>query len=221
MILEHKKFFSKIECDTLIKFCLLKKLKPIATSNPFDKNAKFFFNPENNVKGLVFDVKDKIISWAIKRICKELTVDENKLEHPRFQEYETLGSYRDHYDFILVDRPYTNYHFSRGGQRLKSFIVYLNDDFKGGETIFKKQNLIIRPEIGKIVEWTNVLPKTDINSKESYDLSTLHSSSPVTVGKKYSLVLFEREHKFIGTEEEWLNRFPDQPSENENKGYST
>ena len=216
MLLEYKNFFSEIECDSIIKFCS-REMKPIASSNPFNNKAEFFFTPENNLTGMVFNVNDVKIKWAIKRLCDELNLDIEKLEHPRFQKYEIGGSYRNHYDFILIDQKYSNYHLSRGGQRLKSLIIYLNDDFEGGETVFPKKDLIIKPEIGKVVEWTNVIEKSDTQSKESYDWSTLHGSTPIISGNKFTLIIFERERKFIGTPKEWLNRFPSKPSKNENK----
>jgi len=216
MLLEHKNIFTSEECKSLIKLCS-SDIRTISASNPYSSKAEFFFTPENHLKGNVFDVKDKKIDWAINRFCDRLKVNPEHLEHPRLQEYIVGGTYRDHYDFILLDYKYTDYHLSRGGQRVRSFIFYLNDDFEGGETHFSKQNIVIKPETGKIIEWTNVIPSIDTKSKESYNWDTLHGSSPVIKGTKYIFAIFEREQKFIGTPQEWSNRFPTQPSENESK----
>lgn len=216
MLLEHKNLFTLEECKSLIELCS-SDTRPISASNPYSSKGKFFFTPENNLKGNVFDVRDKKINWVINRLCTHLKINLENLEHPRFQEYSIGGTYRNHYDFILLDYKYTNYHLSRGGQRIKSFVIYLNDDYEGGETIFPKQNIIIKPEAGKVIEWTNINPNIDTRSQESYNWSTLHGSLPVTKGIKYVFAIFEREQKFIGTSQEWLDRFPSKPSKNEDK----
>lgn len=216
MVYQHKNILSPTECKKLIKLCS-SDLRPIASSNPFDLKADFFFTPENELKGTVFEVNDERISWLIDRICSHFKINPENLEHPRFQKYKVGGTYRSHYDFILLDKEYTEYHFSRGGQRIKSYILYLNDDFEGGETIFPRKSIIVEPEVGKIIEWNNVVPGIDINSKESYDLTTSHSALPVLKGTKYIFAIFLRERSFIGTKQEWLKRFPERPSKHENK----
>ena len=57
-----------------------------------------------------------------------------------------------------------------------SAVAYLNDDYVGGELIFPRFNLTIKPEIGDLV----VFPSTFI-----YE----HSSEPIVSGNKYSIVV--------------------------------
>jgi len=52
-----------------------------------------------------------------------------------------------------------------------SFVVYLNDDYEGGEIYFKNQNIKLKPEAGSII----LFP-----SKEPYQ----HGSMPITSGNK-------------------------------------
>jgi hypothetical protein len=57
-----------------------------------------------------------------------------------------------------------------------SAVAYLNDDYVGGELIFPRFNLKIKPELGDLV----VFPSTFI-----YE----HSSEPIISGTKYSVVI--------------------------------
>jgi hypothetical protein len=57
-----------------------------------------------------------------------------------------------------------------------SAVAYLNDDYSGGELIFPRFNLKIKPEAGDLV----VFPSTFI-----YE----HSSEPIVDGNKYSIVI--------------------------------
>ena len=57
------------------------------------------------------------------------------------------------------------------GDRL-SFIIYLNDDFKGGETII--DNITITPKIGRIVLFSNGIYK--------------HEVKKINVGNRYTLI---------------------------------
>lgn len=57
-----------------------------------------------------------------------------------------------------------------------SAVAYLNDDYDGGELIFPRFNLTIKPQAGDLV----VFPSTFI-----YE----HSSEPIVKGNKYSIVV--------------------------------
>ena len=53
-----------------------------------------------------------------------------------------------------------------------SVVLYLNDDYEGGQLHFKEQNVTIKPEAGSIVIFPSVAPY-------------YHESMPVTSGVKY------------------------------------
>jgi hypothetical protein len=65
------------------------------------------------------------------------------------------------------------------GQRIKTCLVYLNDDFEGGETEFPKLALKYRGRTGDALIFENVKPNG------SGDLSTLHAGLPPTRGEKW------------------------------------
>ena len=69
-------------------------------------------------------------------------------------------------------------------------MIYLNDDFEGGETHFPSLNLVVKPKKGKLVIWDNV------NEDGSLDFNSLHAGLPVKKGFKYIAVIWIRENKF-------------------------
>lgn len=80
-------------------------------------------------------------------------------EHLRIGRYSVGGHYDVHAD-------------SSDGGRQISGILYLNDDFEGGETHFPNQNITIKPEAGMLV----LFPSNFVYA---------HGSNPITDGKKY------------------------------------
>jgi prolyl 4-hydroxylase len=66
--------------------------------------------------------------------------------------------------------------------RFATMILYLNDDFKGGETWFPKASpkpLTVKPKKGKAVFFYNMLPDGNLDER------SLHAGLPVTQGEKW------------------------------------
>jgi prolyl 4-hydroxylase len=67
------------------------------------------------------------------------------------------------------------------GNRILSVYMYLNDVEEGGETIFPELDLVVSPEVGKVIIWPNVL-----NDKPTeMDGRTIYEAKPVIAGSKY------------------------------------
>jgi predicted 2-oxoglutarate/Fe(II)-dependent dioxygenase YbiX len=111
-------------------------------------------------------------------------------ESPHFIKYEVGGKYSPHFDFFKEGTEYYDKCVSRGGQRVFSTILYLNDNFEGGETHFPKLDLTVKPIAGKIFCWRN------LNEDGSLNKESLHGGNPVVSGVKYILVIWTRERKF-------------------------
>lgn len=75
-------------------------------------------------------------------------------------------------------------HYDNGGhlnKRLFTILIYLNDDFEGGTTTFTNQNIIIKPETGKMIIFKN------LNGTET-DSNSMHSGDKLIKGTKYVLI---------------------------------
>ena len=76
------------------------------------------------------------------------------------------------------------------GDRLISGILYLNDDYIGGETFFKYENIKAKGNQGDLLLWYN------LNKNGSPNRNTLHEGLPVINGVKYIVVIWAREKEF-------------------------
>lgn len=93
--------------------------------------------------------------------------------------YAVGQRFRPHHDFL--DPANNAYHESLGrfGQRIATFLIYLNEDFEGGETSFPKADLKIRAQQGDALFFANV------TRDGSPDPNTLHAGLPPTSGEKW------------------------------------
>lgn len=82
------------------------------------------------------------------------------------------GKYDIHYDQAFHENK-------TKGVRIMSSILYLNDDFQGGETYFKYQDYTVRPKPGRLV----FFPSTYTHP---------HAAIPVQEGVKYAIVTWFR-----------------------------
>jgi prolyl 4-hydroxylase len=76
-------------------------------------------------------------------------------------------------------KPHTDAVPGLENQRIMTMLVYLNDDFEGGETCFLEADLTIRPKRGEGLLFMNV------DAKGEPDPTVLHSGLPVTSGVKF------------------------------------
>ncbi len=60
----------------------------------------------------------------------------NHMEAPAVLHYGVGEEASNHYDFVNPDTPDYAGEIARNGQRIVTFLVYLNDDYEGGETGF-------------------------------------------------------------------------------------
>lgn len=84
--------------------------------------------------------------------------------------YNKSEEFKEHFDCL-----------NREKDRLITCLIYLNDDFEGGETFFVNKNKSIIPNTGRLVVWKNI-------SNGTCDSMSLHAGNPVTSGVKYILV---------------------------------
>jgi prolyl 4-hydroxylase len=92
----------------------------------------------------------------------------------------------DHYDFVDPRTPGYELEIARNGQRVVTFIVYLNGDYDGGETDFPRLGVRYKGRRGDGLSFTNALPDGQP------DLRALHAGLPPTRGEKWLLSQFIR-----------------------------
>jgi len=132
-----------------------------------------------------------IINNRFKKIVEGITglpIENQEATH--FVRYGIGGKYDTHNDYFHPSSPSHEQHIKRGGNRVFSAILYLNDGFKGGETDFPDVKLRITPSAGKIFVWRNLTPDGKLWPESR------HAGLPVTEGTKYIAIIWVRENKF-------------------------
>lgn len=104
--------------------------------------------------------------------------------------YEPGQFYQWHYDAIHAYTAEIEAELARFGQRSKTAILYLNDDFDGGETEFKAPYIQVKPETAAILVFDN----TDKAGKPIP--SSLHRGCEVTAGQKWVCTQWFRDKPF-------------------------
>ncbi len=87
-------------------------------------------------------------------------------------------SYAPHSDFI-PDTPANAAQLALRGQRVRTLLVYLNEQFTGGETVFPLLNLRFKPPAGAALAFHNV------NARGKASSRSLHAGMPPTSGEKW------------------------------------
>lgn len=109
------------------------------------------------------------------------------MEAPAVLHYSTGEEIANHFDFV---DPHSTHDYAgeiaRNGQRMITFLVYLNDDYDGGETDFPELRLRYRGRAGDGIYFVNAL--ADL----SPDLRMLHAGMPPTRGEKWLITQFVR-----------------------------
>ena len=77
-----------------------------------------------------------------------------------------------------------------GGQRYATFLLYLNDDFTGGETGFPKRDIKVKPEKGKAALFFNLEKDNKNKLDDSY-----HAGLPPDTGVKWMCNVWVRMNK--------------------------
>jgi prolyl 4-hydroxylase len=93
--------------------------------------------------------------------------------------YGVEGEYKPHFDFFAPEMAGSAAHMQKGGQRVSTLIMYLNDVDAGGETIFPDVGLAISARKGSGVYFTYCGPHGEL------DRRSLHGGAPVKRGEKW------------------------------------
>lgn len=97
-------------------------------------------------------------------------------EPPQLLKYEVGGHYKPHFDGVATWRnPDGSTIWKKSVDRDLSCVIFLNDDFEGGDFVFPELRVRVRPEPGLMI----CFPSTQYY---------LHQVEPVTKGVRYSMV---------------------------------
>lgn len=180
----YNDFLSKEACALLIKTAY-PKLNKLQVLHEKDGES---YNSARVAHGVWLKPEDCEIIQPIREqvaLLSELPIENQEEIH--VVQYKVGGKYDPHHDYFPPDKKYFMNTMQSGGQRVQSWIIYLNDDYEGGETDFPEENITIVPETGMLAGWNNVIPPKKLNTK------SLHAGLPVIKGEKWIAVIWIRE----------------------------
>lgn len=137
---------------------------------------------------------DSLIETIDRRLAELTRQPIENGEDLHILKYEIGGEYRPHFDYFPEEQAGSRHHVQRGGQRVATVILYLNDVERGGDTIFPEAGLSIHPRkgCGLYFEYVNELGQVDP--------STLHAGTPVEAGEKWIATKWIRRGRFRAQE---------------------
>ena len=179
-------FFTQEECQHIIDVGKPKLANSVVTG----ENGSYISKGRSSKTSWIDHDHDKItiqMSEKVERLVNKPLLHAEKIQLV----YYSIGNeYKPHYDgwdHNGSQKTYTS--FRRGGQRLTTVIVYLNEVEEGGSTQFTKLNIDVSPKIGKLLYFDNTYKGT--NNKH---VLSEHAGMPVIKGEKYIFNLWFREH---------------------------
>jgi hypothetical protein len=113
------------------------------------------------------------------RISVATGLPEAIFEIPQDMHYSVGQEFRPHHDFLDPGEKGHSADLARRGQRIGTFLIYLNDDFEGGETVFPRAGLAHRRATGDALFFANVMPDG------RPDPLTVHAGLPPASGEKW------------------------------------
>ncbi len=179
-------FLSDEECDGLIAAATpqLKRSLTIDTKTGGEElneartsSGMFFRRGENPLVQRIEERLARLFNWPI----------ENG-EGMQVLHYQPGAEYKPHYDYFDPAEPGTPSILKRGGQRVATILMYLNEPEKGGGTTFPDVHFEVAPKRGNAVFFSYDRPHPSTK--------TLHGGAPVIAGEKWIATKWLREREF-------------------------
>jgi len=131
---------------------------------------------------------DLVLQMTRLRIAVLTGLSQAHQEAPNVLHYEIGQQYRPHYDFVRVDEEVAmRAELEAWGQRAVTVLVYLNEDYDGGETEFPLLNWRFKGRTGAALMFWN------LSASGERERGSLHAGLPVTSGRKWLLSQWVRQ----------------------------
>jgi prolyl 4-hydroxylase len=117
--------------------------------------------------------------------------------HAPFRQFEPISvlhyaegeEITEHFDFVDPNVPDYEQEIAERGQRIATFLIYLNDDYAGGETAFPRVGITHKGRSAQGIVFINALPDG------SADVRTLHAGRSPRGGEKWIVSQFVRNRR--------------------------
>ena len=169
------------------------RLKPALVYNAVEKHNYQSATRTNSIAEFNLVENDLIHFLMQERMSAACGVPMVQMEGTAILNYQPGQEIADHYDFVDPDLPNYDQEIAENGQRIITFLIYLNDDYSGGETVFPKLDISHKGNTGEGLFFVNAL------ADGASDLRALHAGTAPQTGEKWVVSQFirNREVKYI------------------------
>ncbi len=172
-------FAAPAECDWLIERVRADlRRAQVYAGTPDMKTSNKRTNSEADLAVTACDVVTALI---FDRIAAAAGVTRAFCEVAKVLNYQPGQEFALHPDFFALDNPPLRAEAERNGQRIATFLIYLNDDYEGGETDFPKAGVRFKGRKGDALLFVNV------DETGAPNPNALHAGLPPTSGEKWVL----------------------------------
>jgi prolyl 4-hydroxylase len=186
-VIVYDNLLTHAECDALIELSKA-KMKPSTVVD--NETGGSVMNDHRKSQGTYFHKHtNDFVNRLDERLAKVMNVTLAQQEDIQILNYQVGGEYRPHFDYFSPETNGSKVQLQRGGQRIATMIMYLNDVEEGGSTTFPELGLSVTPKKGRGVYFTY------FNDGE-VDPRSLHAGDPVIRGEKWIATKWIREGHF-------------------------
>jgi len=174
------------ECDELVALARprMARSRTVALATGGDET-----NPARTSDGMFFECGENALVQRIEqRIARLLNWPVESGEGLQVLHYRPGTQYEPHYDYFDPAASGTAALLERGGQRVGTLVMYLNQPLRGGATVFPDLFLEVTPRKGQAVFFSYERPHPSTR--------TLHGGAPVLEGEKWVATKWLRERHF-------------------------
>jgi prolyl 4-hydroxylase len=175
-----KNFASPRMCDRLIELAR-PRLKAAQTFDPETGAGQYESSRNNSDCHLILPYSDLVLALVRARIAALIQMPPPFFEPPTMLHYKPGETFSPHYDFLDDTKVGLSKEIAQNGQRVLTFLLYLNEGFEGGETEFPLIGVRYKGNKGDALCFWNVM------QDGSADRRALHAGLPPTRGEKWLL----------------------------------
>lgn len=146
------------QCDRIVAVAKANGMGNAETIDDKDKDRYSAYNPSVRTSKTTF-LRDSMmpeLEYLATTVEKLTGLPRDHQEQLQVASYESGGEFKDHYDACDSTAEICTKFNHNAGHRVSTLLVYLNDDYEGGSTVFPVINKVVKPEKGKGVYFVDV-----------------------------------------------------------------
>lgn len=177
---------SEEECDALMAAAEPRMQRSLIVQTHTGGDVE---SPDRTSRGMFFERGENPVVERIEaRLARLVSWPVDHGEGLQVLHYRQGAEYKPHYDYFDPDQPGTPSILARGGQRLATVVMYLNNPERGGGTVFPDLKLEVAPQKGHAVFFSYPVAHPASQS--------LHGGAPLLEGEKWVATKWLREGVF-------------------------